>query len=87
MGCGLLWGYNLSHEVILFYYCREVVFGFSLHWCCERGELGVAGRVVNTLFKQLQFRLAYSKLTIHLEEALSSIVERVQANRLKLKIL
>ena len=65
----------------------KVVLGHALPRCGHVFELGETHRIVNTLFEQVQLRLAHTHLTVHFEQALSSIVEGVEADRLELEVL
>ena len=65
----------------------EVVFGDTLAGSCHWLELGEAFRVVDALFKEVEFRFAHSHLAVKSEQALSGIIEGLQAHWLKSEVL
>lgn len=76
-----------SEEVVLAEDRGEVVFCFSLRWGCKCLEPRERLWVMDTLLKEVELRLAHSKLPLHLEHALTSVVKRFEAYRFELQIL
>ena len=73
-----------SKEVIFAMNSSEVILCFTLGWRSHCLESGKSARIVNALFKEVQLRLTDTHLTIHLEHALSSIIERIVTDGLEL---
>jgi len=75
-----------SVEVVLSDNGREVVFGLSLGGSCKSLELGETLGVVHALFELVQLGLANSHCAVHLEHALTSIIEGLEAHGLELQV-
>ena len=76
-----------SKEVVLAMNSGEVILGLTLHGRSQSLEASKSLWVVHTLFKQVELGLANTHLSVHLEHALTSIIEWVVANRFKLQVL
>ena len=74
-------------EVVLLENSGEVVFRFALLGRGHRLELRKSQRVVHALLEHVELGLAHTHLTIHLEHALSGVIERIKAYRFKLEVL
>ena len=77
----------ISEEVVLANYSGEVIFWMPLSWSRKWLELSESFGVVDTLFEQVEFRFTNSHLSFHFEHAFTCIVERIEADWLKGKIL
>lgn len=76
-----------SEEVVLSDNGAEIVFRFTLNGSREALELLEAYGIMNTFFEKVKFRLADAQQSVHLEKALSRVVEGFQAHWLKCKVL
>ena len=76
-----------SVEIVSSYDGREEILRHILARRCHVPELGEAHRIVHALFEQLHLGLAHSHLTVHLEEALSAVIESLEADGLKGQVL
>ena len=74
-------------EVVLPDHGCEVVFWHSLTRRCHGFKFSEALGVVYTLFKQIELRLADSHLSIETEQALSRIIEGIEAHWLESQVL
>ena len=77
----------LSNEVILPDDGGEVVSWLALHGGGEALELLKPHRVVDALLEEVELGLAHSQQAVHLEEALSRIVEGLKADWLEGQVL
>ena len=62
----------------------EVILGLALDWSCHGLEATKCFWIMYTLLEEIELRLADAHLTIHLEEALTSLIERIVADWFKL---
>ena len=76
-----------SVEIVSSYDGREVVLRHVLAGRGHVSELGEAHRIVHALLEQLHLGLAHSHLTVHLEEALSAVIESLEADWLEREVL
>ena len=80
-------GESCSEEVVFALDCRKVVFCFTLGWRCECLEASKSFWVMDALLEKVELRLTDTHLSVHLEEALSCIIERIIADWLELQVL
>ena len=76
-----------SVEIVSSYHGREEILRHLLAGRRHLLELGEADGIMHTLLEQLHLGLADSHLTVHLEEALSRVIESLEAHGLEGQIL